>query len=356
MPGTLGAGVGDNILFFTFLNPTVEMTTGDFLDMAYGGEILILGGTFVHEGDGTETTSTAQCFFKLGLGASPVGTHSAGAQNFTMIGGRVEHRHQHSSLIRTDWSGGNITFTGLISDPFQYILSTPTAVMQAEFGSAALVAVNPGRPNVLFQNCLLMGYHKYHYGPASYQDRANFKYDTCSIVTFLRAVDFIVYADDSSLGLIVGRAPVRFEDCHSILAQDDTKEVFDCTVGFPNVGAVSIQRKVVPIQWPWGGTAYNSNPVLINLPLNAIITRVFAIKAASGTSTSTAVTYTLTDANAATIATVTSGGAAWNAGWQYDSGMLANSCTTDNKRKLTLTAAGIAETPADCLIFVEYLA
>jgi hypothetical protein len=158
--------------------------------------------------------------------------------------------------------------------------------------------------------------------------------------------------------LIVGRTPVKFVDCHSSLSQFDTTEVFDCTVGFPTLGAFPIERKSVAFQQPWGGPPYSAAPTVhVHLPLNAIIMRVFAVKASgTGADGSTTFTYTLTDADSTQIAVVSGGGAAWNAGWTFDSGPLYYSCATDNKRTLTLTSANIADSTADCLIFVEYLA
>jgi hypothetical protein len=360
VPPTAGAGYGDQFVFFTFLNPEVEYISGDFIDMAYGGAILILNGSFVHIGDGDQTTSSDQCFFKLGVGADPPGGHSQGAQNFTMIGGRVEHRHNKSKLIQSEWTAGNITFTGIITDPMQTYLATPTAVEQAEFGSAEVVATNAGRPNILFQNSILLGYHKYHYGPASSLDKANIKYDNCTIESFEQAADFIEYVDNASLGLIVGRPPVKFVDCHSAISQFDYAAVFDCTVGFPTIGPRSMEQKIVTAQQPWGGPPYVGAPgtatVDIHLPLNAIITRVRGIKGVSGGDPSTTFTYTITNADGDTVEQVNGGGLYWHLGWTYDSGALRYSCSTDNRRKLTVTAANIADSTLDCQLFIEYLA
>ena len=65
---------------------------------------------------------------------------------------------------------------------------------------------------------------------------------------------------------------------------------------------------------PYGGLPFVSQTTTtVNLPLNAIITKVRSYGGTSGTANNTNWSYTLTDANSTTIATVALG-TPWNAG------------------------------------------
>ena len=349
----VGSGVGssgDNFVNYTFDDCYIAPTAGDFIDMAYGGSINVNGGSLIHVGDGTETTSTTQCFFRLGTQS-----HSSGAERLLVQGARIEHRHDNSQLINCAWGNGNIKFDTCDSSVYQPLLSTPTDVVQAEFGANA-----DGRhPQIVFDNCYLMGTHKYHYtgGSYGYSSRFAAMYRTCTIASFLRAVDFITYVNDDSNTAFAGRPAIKFTDgCRSNLVTDQ-KEIFDCTVGFPNIINSVVEPRIATPMQSWGGQpATGATTENINLPLNAVITRLMASKPASGSDTSTTFTYTLTDADGTTIDTISGGGSAWNAGWSYDSGLLGYRCTTDNKRKLTITSANVDGTSADTLIWIEFYA
>lgn len=338
----------DQFLNYNFNNCNVEYTAGDFISMAKGGNVNVWGGGFIHAGDGTETTSSPQCFFKF-LGAS----HASGVPRLYVEGLRVEHRHEDSQLIYCEWERGNVTFVSCDTEAFQPVLATPTNVVQAEFGANA-----QSYPIVTFADCSLMGKHSYHFGSGTYNHVHRPSYRNCEIQTYLQAKDFINYVNDDATD--TGRRPaVLFANCRSSMATD-YKETFDTTVNWHDSTNVVVSPKVLSIRIPWSGSSGLPNTSLnnwgANLPLHAIITRVRCFKSAGGSATATNVTYTLKDADATTIATADTSSAAWNTSWTYDSGALRYVCSTDNKRKLTLTAANTSESFADSYFLVEYLA
>lgn len=342
------SSTSDQFVNYNFFACNIVQTAGDFVDMAKGGNINVWGGSLIHVGNGNETTSSQQILFAL-RGAS----HSAGTPRLNVDGVRVEHRHDQSQLVYCEWATGLVKFTSCDTGAFQPVLTTPTNVVQAEFGANA-----QSYPEIVFDNCTLMGKHNYHFETGTYNFVHRIEYRSSEIESFLQAKDFINYVNDSSTD--TGRAPaVKFTGCRSGLSTD-YKETFDTTVGWQNSVNVVVSPKVLSIRLPWSGTSGLPSSGLstwnANLPLNAIITRVRCFKGAGGSTSATNVTYTLTDADATVIATAVTGGSAWNASWVYDSGLLRYPCSTDNKRKLTLTSANITETTQDSFFLVDYLA
>lgn len=336
----------DNFLNYDFYGCTNEVDTGNFIDMAKGGNINVWGGGFVHVGNGTQSSSAAQTFFRLR--GSP---HSSGVQRLLVTGARFEQRHENSQLINCEWGGGNVTFQSCDTEGYTPMLTNPNNVIQAEFGGNGST-----KPVILFDTCVLTGKHKYHFDGGSYVARQAILYRGCNIAGHLYAADFITYANDDATNLLAGVPPVKFVGCRG--SGSDQKEQFDCTVGWPSVLNAVVEPKVLSLKHPWGGgPIVGATSITANLPLGAIITRVRAWKTASGSATSTTFTYTLVDGTPTTIATVAPG-TAWNAGWTYDSGLLHHHCSTTTKRQLTLSGTNLVsdEYGGDIYFLVEYLA
>lgn len=336
----------DQFVNYNFYGCNVEYTAGDFIDMAKGGNVNVWGGGFIHTGNGTETTSAAQCFFRFSGNS-----HSAGTCRLYVEGVRIEHRHQNSQLINCGWGTGSVSFVSCDSSSHQYVLTTPTNVVQAEFGSGTA-----SMPEIVFDNCSVMGKHTYHYNVSSWNHTHRVQYRNCEVQSFLEAVDFVNYVNDGATGNIAGKPAITFTQCRSGLASD-YKESFDTTVGWAETVNAVVSPKVLSIR-PANGYFLETSTSTWNatLPLNSVITRVRCFKGAGGSSTATNVTYTLTDAGSTTIATAGTGGSAWNTSWAYDSGLLRYVCSTDNKRTLTLTSANISESTTDTFFLIEYLA
>lgn len=343
-----GSGGSDQFLNYSFFGCNVEYQTGDFVQMATGGNINVVGGSYIHAGDGSETTSTAQCFFKL-LGPS----HSAGANRIHVQDIRIEHRHRQSQLIYCEWTRGTVEIDSLDTDTDAWILSGPQSVIQAEFGANA--GGNTGYPTIKFQSCTLMGVHKYHYYANAYNARPKIRYQECEfdgpVGSLKRAVDFFTFTADGGTTNNSGAPLIRIDNCHATFDTDYT-EIFDCTLNWQVAMNGPLQPRTAFFRNIGSGPQGSIN---MYLPLNSVITRIVAWKAAGGTSTATNVTYAVADSSATNVATVGTGGAAWNTAWKYDSGQLAYNCSTDAKRKLTMTSANISETRDDLMVGVTFL-
>lgn len=342
----------DQNLEYHFSGTHVEQTTGDFVDLPRGGNVKVFGGSYIHLGDGDQSTSSEQTFFKLGVGET---THAAGVCSLLVEGIRVEHRHNNSKLIRCDWQGGSVKFDTCDTDSFAPLLFTPGALVQAEFGAAAV------SPSVVFDNCRLMGKHEYHYNSptASYQQSASYR--DCQIANFAEAKDFITLTNDAVGIDIVGSRPlIKFDQCRGSGFGSRTV-IFDTWLNwqFAVNGALPIKRAHMCKAGPPGGLPFpgdGEGTADLTLPPDSFITGVRAFKPAGGADTSTTFTYTLTDADAQVVAQAVGDGiATWADGFTYDSGPIAFPMSTTNKRTLTLTPANIEESTADTFFLVEYI-
>ena len=112
--------VGDQFGDYNFFATQVEYTTGNFIDMAWGGDINVWGGSYIHLGNGSQTTSSPQCFFRLG---TPGGYPAGGTPRLLVQGIRVEHRHNYSSLIQCDWPWGQVAFIGCATDVWAALIN-----------------------------------------------------------------------------------------------------------------------------------------------------------------------------------------------------------------------------------------
>lgn len=339
----------DQFLNYNFFGCQSETSTGNFIDMARGGNINVWGGSLIHFGNGTQSTSAAQTFFKL-----RGGDHFGGVQRLCVIGARVEHRHENSVLIDCEWKRGNVTFQSCDTESQQYILTNPQNVVQAKFGINGDVV-----PIIVWDGCTLMGKHQYSYDNNSWQYRRVATYRSCEVETFDRAVDFVSINAVGSPTNTGGQPAVRFENCRAgQLYTNSYLQPFDCVLGWQAATNAEPQRHTASIRLPQGGLPLTGQTTWnITLPLNAVITKVRAGKPSGGTSSSTNFSYTLTDGTPTTIATaVGNGSTAWSAGFKYESGDLWFNCNTDTKRTLTLTSANIDQNTSASYFLIDYYA
>jgi hypothetical protein len=337
----------DQFLNYNFFSTQVETNTGNFIDMAKGGNINIWGGSWIHIGDGTQTTSAAQTFLKL-----RGGDHFSGVQRVMVQGTRVEHRHQNSTIIDCEWKRGSVTFIGLDTECYDPLLTTPSAVVAAKFFTQGDVG-----PVVSWTGCQLMGKHQYSYDNANgWQYTKQVTYRSCEITTMTRADDFIIINSIGAGTQTGGKPVISFYDCRS--AQPGNAgylEHFDANVGWQTAVNGQPQRKSINMRFPDGTFPLVGDPTWnVKLPINAVITKVRIAKTAGGSSTITNATYTLRDANSAVVATMTSGGAAWNTTWTTSSADLWFNCNSDNARSLTVTATNIAERTSLLFFVIDY--
>lgn len=341
---TVGAGGSDQFLNYQFTDCDIEYSVGDFVQLATGGCVNISGGSLIHAGDG----STVQRFVSM-LGNA----HSASADSVSIRDCRVEHRHPNSQLLYSERIRGNIVIDNVNTEAFAGWggqISAPQNVRQVE-----IIGGSTSYPNVEISNSTLMGQHYYHYGASSYLARPNIEYDNCNFVDAIvqgkRAVDYIKFVADGGTTNIAGAPLVRVINCHAEADTDNT-EIFDTWMNWHTAINAPVPEKVAFFRSAAGGPAGGA---VMKLPLNAQIIGFVVSKGAGGTATGTNVSYTLTNNEGTNVASVGSGGAAWNTEWKNTAGRLGKRCTNDNQRLLVLGMVNITETRPDLDIGVVYI-
>lgn len=342
-----GTDGSDQFLNYNFYATNCETATGNFIDMATGGDINIWGGSWIHIGNSTESASSQQTFLKL-----RGGDHASGVQRVFVCGTRIEHRHVNSTIIDCEWKRGSVLMESIDSESHQDLLTNPNNIVAAKFG------VNGDTtPIITWQSCMLMGRHQYSYDNNVWQYGRRIVYRDCEIDGYVRAEDFLIITPTGSPANVGGRPVPVFTGCRTRNAGTSAYlEPFDCSPGW-NLATngvpqqLSVTIKLPNSQVPRVGDATWQ----VNLPLGAIITKVRCGKPAGGSSTSTTYQYALRDADSNLIATA-SGAAAWNAGFVYASSDLGHICSTDNRRSLTLTATGVSEGSTSMYFIIDYYA
>lgn len=331
----------DQFLNYNFFGCQIEYSSGNFVDMAKGGNINVWGGSLIHTG----ASASEQIFFRL-----RDGDHASGVQRLNVTGARVEHRHQSSVLIDSDWKRGSIQFTSVDTDTYSTLLTGASAVTTARFRG-----VNDTLPIIVWDGCTLMGKHSYQFEASSYDDARVVDYRDCEIENHSSAHDFISTVNSGSTSNLGSTIPITFDRCRTNLPSDSAQYPFDCTVNWHLARMAKPREYRVSIKKPEGGLPFAAATTEeVWLPLNAIITNVRFYMPAAGSSTATTWTYTLKDATPTTIATA-------NPGTQWLNGFNVSTdtwfvCSTDTKRHLTLTSTVIDQQSATALCVVTYIA
>lgn len=338
-----GASTSDQFLNYNFYACQVEYDSGNFIDMAKGGNINVVGGSFIHNGGG----SVDQVFFKL-----RGGDHASGVMRLHVQDVRFEHRHIKSKLIESEWKRGTITFDNCDFESHAFLLggaaNLPHAIFQGD----------PDRlPQIAFRDCVgLFGKHSYQFNSGSWDYRRRIIYDNCEFALVSSAHDFITIVNNGSTGNLGGTPPIKFRDCRG-LSTNGSEQPFDCTVNWQLTKNATPARHQVSIK-----TAEGSLPNVaagaqhVWLPLNAVITNVRFYMPAAGSSTATTWTYVVktSEGSPTTIATA-------NPGTQWLNGFNVNVdtwfvCDSDAKRHLQLTATVIDQMSSSALCVVTYIA
>lgn len=336
------AGTGsDQFLNYNFFGCQIEYATGNFIDMAKGGNINVWGGSFIHIGTGAAN----QTFFKL-----RGGDHFSGVQRLFVCGIRVEQRHVLSVLIDCEWKRGNVTFLSVDTDS-QSAITNANTIVQAKFQGDPDVL-----PVIVWDGCTLIGKHSYQFNVNSWERARRVIYRACEIVHWSSAHDFLTIVNNGGTGNLGGNPPIEFQNCRGVIS-DSAQYPFDCTVNWQLARNATPREYRVSIKTPDGslpnaaGGAHH-----VWLPLNAVITNVRFYMPAAGSSTSTTWTYVVktSEGSPTTIATA-------NPGTQWLNGFSVNVdtwfvCNSDVKRHLQLTATVIDQTSSSALCVVTYIA
>ena len=330
--------LADQFVTYNFTGCNAWMNSGNLVDMHQGGNISWIGGGLIHRGDGL---NTQQIFFALRRS-----THSGGIARLYVNGPRIEHRHIGSQLLFCEWQNAIIMMENVDASGYATLLVNPTQMVQCE------IKANVKLPEIVFDNCHLMGTHKYHWANSSYLSRNTAHYRSCKIWNSATASEFVTFEPISGATTLGSKPPVYFDKCVG-----STSDVFDTTLNWNVAVSPVLSPRFVSMKHPGtGGLPYvGISNATAKLPLNAVIVRVRSWKPATGSNTSTNFAYTLTDADGAVIATATGSGGQWKDGYTYDSGALTHICSTENKRTLTLTPTNITATSTDNMFVIEYL-
>lgn len=336
----------DQFLNYNFYACNPEMDTGNFVDLAKGGNVNVYGGSYIHRGDG----SVDQTFFKL-----RGGDHSSGVMRLYVNGIRVEHHHIKSHLIESEWKRGSVTFESIDTESHAFLLGSASTLPQATFQGDP-----DALPQVMFRDCVgLFGKHSYQFNSGSWNRHRQITYENCEFPLATSAHDFITIVNNGSTSNVGGTPPILFTNCRSLDSAGGNPYLyaFDCTVGWELAKNATPERHQVSIK-----TADGSLPNVaagaqdVWLPKNAVIINVRFYKPSGGSSTSTTWTYTIktTEGTPTTVATANPG-TAWNAGFSVnvDTWFL---CDTDAKRHIQLAGTVITELSTASLCVLTYIA
>jgi hypothetical protein len=338
------SGTSDQFLNYDFFKCQVEYSSGNFVDMAMGGNINVWGGSLIHTGNG----SADQTFFALrGNG------HASGVERLMIRGARVEHRHVLSHLLYCEWNRGNISCISLDTENQAGITGAAT-IQTVQF-----VAGNHELPSVVFDNCSLMGQHSYNFKSNSYPYRRRIVYRSCDIENYDEASNFINIVNTDSTGNVGGTPPIVFENCRGNAASSSAAHTFDCILNSQLAQNSERRQYQVSVTRPAGGLPTQTTTSEVYLPLNARIIGVRFTKDSSGSAGNTNYQYILNtnEGSPTNICTLTGDGAtAWSAGFDVAFEDLSFLCDSDNKRHLTLSAANITQSQPTSNCIITYLA
>ena len=254
---------GDQFLNYNFFACNYEVSKGNFINMYRGGNINIYGGSFIHTQADSETCEGGT-FFNF-----PNATHSYSTCRLLVEGVRFEFRNRNSKLIDCKWSMGNIEF--LNCDGQCYLLDE-----HSKNWINAVFDCILGTPSIVFDNCALMGKHKYIAGTEGYTDIKNIIYQNCQLPQAPQ--DFIVF---DSAKANAGSVPnIKFKN---------NKSFADCDLNSLISGRAVLTKKYLSVKDIFGSLPNGNNKQVINLPLNSIITGFRVYLPANAMTSATAV-------------------------------------------------------------------
>ena len=257
---------GDQFLNYNFRDTQFEVNDGSLIDMAWGGSINIYGGSWIHINRDQPPTLP---FINLGQAN---GQHAFGTQRLYVNGVRVEHRAQCSGpcLLKSNWVSGSITFDTIDDSPLAFHSGSQNWKM---------VTVNPGNnagPNIVFRNCQLMGRHEYVFSSNSFNRAHTVTYEDSTLVNHTSPADFIIRTGNTNPG---GEQLINFVRDYFPIApagspQRFQPQLYSSEYGFDHVAAALGIEHVMSFKDSAGKLPGNASSVTMELPLNALITKI----------------------------------------------------------------------------------
>ncbi|WP_425102266.1 glycosyl hydrolase family 28-related protein [Tropicibacter sp. S64] len=298
-------GASDQFLNYWFTNCKLWLYDGQMIRAHMGGHFHFVNCDWSGHNPGmTLNTSTHGApLFEL-LGAS----HSRGVCSLTVTGGRIEHKNTASKLIYCEWPYGTVSFRD-----FDCGSNTPAGydtVTHAEFACG-----NTGGANVLFDNCDLIGRHRYSNGTSGWQYEHNARYTLCTI-RHTKPDNFLVFDRGSNVG---GTWLVGLERCKSTSANLTGGEimVWDAVYGARYAANSHFGKRSFVFRNGSGkGTPTTTGTFAATVPAGALITRV-AFRNSGLLTSSMSADFQVED-GAGTVIAATSGVPPLNTAWALD--------------------------------------
>lgn len=238
---------GDQFLNYNFFGCNYEVSKGNFINMFRGGNINVYGGSFIHTQFDSEECEGGT-FFNL-----PYHTHAYGVCRLLVMGARFEFRNRNSKLIDCKWTSGNIEFLNCDGECYELNKDSKNwinAVFDCSLGSS---------PSVVFDNCSLLGKHKYICGTEGYMNIKNIIYQNCKLSQTPH--DFIVFDKSNSNA---GALPhIKFKN---------NKSFADCDLNSLVAGRAVLTKKYLSVKNWFGSLPFSNDSQEVKLPLNCIIT------------------------------------------------------------------------------------
>lgn len=329
-----------------YISCDMEPNTGTLLDYQAGGNISIIGGSWIGAKEGG---SGSGVFVRLGDQSGPA------TNRFLMIGVRIEYRTGSYKLIESSWTRGSITFRDVHDTGWQSDLTNEAAYRRAQFTSTQW-------PIILFSGCRLFGQH--HYVSLGQNDAFQNKitYEDCMIQSYSVLTGFITTELDPSVSTRMGAvAAVSFVRCTSGSDLSAAK-VLDQVVNGGSVRSSILKKHIVNLR-----TGFNNLPqsgsaaISLTVPVGAIVTEIRAWgRAGASSSTDPSWQYTLATSETTPTVLFQKGGIDTGGGQNLGFNLTTEPwflCDTTARTQLQLTAnANTGNSGSSCRFLVTYLA
>ena len=259
--GEIGTSrASDQFLNYNFFACQFEVQSGNFINMKYGGNINVYGGSFIHiDSDGDNAQGGT--FFNL-----RTNSHSYGVCRLFVVGTRFEFRNRNSKLINCEWNTGNIEFLNCDMDSYSQIASSVNWEVAKFWGYDSF-------PVIKFDNCSLLGKHHYQYNPQGAKYFNSIVYESCMHSLLANIEDLFIYSTEPNNNFYNygARPAIKIRD---FKVHPSKIAVFDTNLNGTTHGRAILEKTILSIKSNEGSLPYGGRMEMVKLPPGAIITKV----------------------------------------------------------------------------------
>lgn len=337
------ANSSDQFLNYWFVNTKLWLYDGQCIRAHKGGHFHFVNCDWsgLAPGMTLNTSVNGAPLFEL-LGSS----HARGVCSLTVTGGRFEHKNANSKLLYCEWPFGTVSFRDVDCAPV-----TPAGydtVTHVEFNTA-----NAAGPQVLFDNCDLIGQHKYANGTNGWNFEHNAQYNLCTI-RHGSPDDFLVFDRSTNRG---GSWLVALDRCRSATPNVTGGEivVWDAVFGARYAMNSHFGKRSFVFRSADGrGTPLTTGTLAASLPAGALVTRVSFRN--SGLLTSSVTADFQVEDGAGTVIASTSGVPPLNVAWSVDTPVCYMVPAGDERLVLRNTQGNADQNGTTLFVEVEFIA